>query len=547
MTKLELYNYLNTVIDKSGSLKKENVFKNHYPDFYEEYCETEFPDEIKDLPFRQKLYHFLVDDYTIPVCVVCGKPVSFLTRRLQWGYNTFCSGSCAMQDEEIKKKMCESKLRNHGSSTYNNPEKRKKTLEQKPKVVKEKPIKERVVKVKPEKVIVEKVKKEPTKKIKIPASQLIDFGVLLQEKYNETHDTFFELADIKDKFEVYLNVLGIHFKRQYKSNMYPFECSFYLTYWDMYVEMNGDETKRNVAHENHLNYVELNSDDLDKCIEMFEDYLKDMLVRWCLRNELPGNTKWCSKHPIWDCFVGDRPTPNEAWKNSEYLRKALDNMFYMIHKNDCDDFRTKHMTELLKCQMVDNEIVDGTHKLLILIQNRFTISKLAPKVTAISANTVKQIVYDSGIDISRGVYVPMSGFGGIIEGCRQWAKEQYTEVDIECYDINPRLCEWYGWKQKDMLSEHVKTDKVVICCPPFGKTYEHWKGTPKTMSDTTFEEWYKLIQEYVEAPEYIIIGPEIDKTGTGSNKGLDGSGNKRQGLFAKTSGVMRWTDDMIKK
>ena len=28
-------------------------------------------------------------------------------------------------------------------------------------------------------------------------------------------------------------------------------------------------------------------------------------------------------------------------------------------------------------------------------------------------------------------------------------------------------------------------------------------------------------------------------------KGFDSSGNKREGLFAKTTGVMLWTDEMI--
>ena len=54
------------------------------------------------------------------------------------------------------------------------------------------------------------------------------------------------------------------------------------------------------------------------------------------------------------------------------------------------------------------------------------------------------------------------------------------------------------------------------------------------MSNIDFKEWYKLIKEYVDAPTYIIIGPEINK-----NKSTCG-------LFSKKIGVMLWTDDMIK-
>jgi hypothetical protein len=210
-----------------------------------------------------------------------------------------------------------------------------------------------------------------------------------------------------------------------------------------------------------------------------------------------------------------------------------------------EKFRIKHINELLNCQMVDGKIINSTEKFLQQIQDRFTIAKIAPKVTAISGYSVKRIIDESGIDITRGVYVPMSGFSGIIDGVKLWGKEQNKEVECECYDINQRLCDWYGWKQRDMLAQKVVTDKVCICCPPFGEKYEHWKGTPREMSDIDFKEWYKLIKEYVIAPEYIIIGPEVDKTGTGSNKGLDADGKKQSGLFTKTAGIMRWTDEMV--
>jgi hypothetical protein len=130
----------------------------------------------------------------------------------------------------------------------------------------------------------------------------------------------------------------------------------------------------------------------------------------------------------------------------------------------------------------------------------------------------------------------MAGFGGIVEGCKMWGEEHNVNIDIETYDINQKFCDWYGWKQRDMLAQKIVTDKVCICCPPFGKKFEHWDGTPKEMSDISFKEWYKLIKEYVIAPEYIIIGPEI-----GSKKS-----DNTPGLFKKVVGIMLWTDEMIK-
>lgn len=91
-----------------------------------------------------------------------------------------------------------------------------------------------------------------------------------------------------------------------------------------------------------------------------------------------------------------------------------------------------------------------------------------------------------------------------------------------------------------MLAQHVKTDKTVIVCPPFGKKYEHWKGTPDEMSDISFTQWYHYIKEYIDAPQYIIIGPEIN----GKTKK---DGTRMCGLFYKKLGIQLWTDEMVKE
>ena len=105
------------------------------------------------------------------------------------------------------------------------------------------------------------------------------------------------------------------------------------------------------------------------------------------------------------------------------------------------------------------------------------------------------------------------------------------EPNIEAYDINENFCKWYGWTQRDVLAQVVHTDKVVVVCPPFGKKYEHWKGTPDEMSDIEFTDWVKLIKEHVIAPNYIFIGPE---TGEGKNK---------CGLFKRKLGISLYIEN----
>ena len=562
MEKIELFKYLQSIEDKSGGFKKPDSIKKNYPEIYDELESVEFP---KEYTFIQKLWHFLQDDYTIHRCK-CGNPVHFID--FKKGYRQYCSKNCpsvieynksTLQNAQIisRRKESREKAVNTTKKKHNgnfwSDEQLKRIQEN---IVKNRKIINEKNKAKIKECI-EEFKNLSGKGISGCSSKVeIDF-------YKYLINTFsFENVD-----------------PQYYDDQYPYSCDFFIPGLNLYIEIQGswthgkhpfnpddkkdneklnywkskdseyynnaiytwtdlDVRKRVCVRDNHLNYLEIFSNNIEDCITIFENYITEKIVDYCLTQELPGNGKWPSNHPIWDCNVGNKVSPRFAWSDRNYLEKAVKNIFYMLPKDE--KFRIRHIKELLNCQMSDNRIVYASQKLLQMIQDRFTIAKIAPKVTAISEYSVKKIIDESGIDISNGVYLPMAGFGGIYR-----AVKSYGDIDVEAYDINEKFCYWYGWKQKDMLAQKVITDKVCICCPPFGKKYEHWDGTPDEMSDIDFKEWYKLIKKYVIAPEYIIIGPEIDKTGTGSNKGVDKDGKKQSGLFTKTVGIMRWTDDMV--
>ena len=562
MKKIELFKYLQSIEDKSGGFKKPDSIKKNYPEIYDELESAEFP---KEYTFIQKLWHFLQDDYTIHRCK-CGNPVHFID--FKKGYRQYCSKTCPSVVE-------------HNKSTIQNAQvvsRRKESREKAVNTTKEKHngnfwsdeqlkrIKENIVKNR--KIINEKNKA----KIK----ECIEEFKSLSGKGISGCSSKVEI----DFYKYLINTFSFeNVDPQHYDDQYPYSCDFFIPGLNLYIEIQGswthgkhpfnpddkkdneklnywkskdseyynnaiytwtdlDVRKRVCARDNHLNYLEIFSNNIEDCITIFENYITEKIVDYCLTQGLPGNGKWPSNHPIWDCNVGNKVSPRFAWSNRNYLEKAVKNIFYMLPKDE--KFKTRHIKELLNCQMLDNRIVYASQKLLQMIQDRFTIAKIAPKVTAISEYSVKKIIDESGIDISNGVYLPMAGFGGIYR-----AVKSYGDIDVETYDINEKFCHWYGWKQRDMLAQKVVTDKVCICCPPFGKKYEHWDGTPDEMSDIDFKEWYKLIKKYVIAPEYIIIGPEIDKTGTGSNKGVDKDGKKQSGLFTKTVGIMRWTDDMV--
>ena len=120
---------------------------------------------------------------------------------------------------------------------------------------------------------------------------------------------------IEDKIKNYLIEHNIEFKQQYKSKEYPYSCDFYFPAKDLYVEIQAhwthgghpynenniedinviekwkakntkyfnnaintwtvrDVNKRNTAIQNNLNYIEIFSNNLDKCIDIIIEKLK---------------------------------------------------------------------------------------------------------------------------------------------------------------------------------------------------------------------------------------------------------------------------------
>lgn len=626
--KIDLFNYLDSGIDKSGNLKKEGGFRKHYPSFYNDYSRTIFPEEINELPFKQKLWHFLKDSYIIPKCKICGADVSFETRKGQWGYHLYCSGDCAMHDDDVKQQMFKTKELLYGDKNYNNKEKlintiSKRTKEEK-REISEKSKQTRLLKnngkyFSDESII--KIKETTFNKYGVDSfTKTQQFKDLISSQQSSIQNKQYKTKKINHSFnkskiekdlENYFIENGLNYISQYMSDEYPFACDFYFPDSNYYVEVQGNWThghhpfdskniddikilneweekskesdfyknaiyvwtnhdikKRNIAKENKLNYLEIFSCDFYTCLEQliynkvfkFKPKYKiteSQLVEWCLKNSFPGNNKWTANHPIWKCYVPGQPSPYNAWSDEKYIRKAVNNMFHTldgcINENKEESFIKRHLDAINSCVVENNKIISSDKCLLELVLARFTIAKIASKVTAISPTDCIKIFNESDIDLCKynGIYVPMAGFGGIIEGYKRWVKDN-DSIDkisnIEAYDINKSFCDWYGWEQRDMLESIIETDKVCVVCPPFGKNYEHWIDSSEDgisqdiiddMADITFIEWYDLIKKHIKAPAYIIIGPELSSNGRDVTK----SGN----LFKKRNGVQLWTDELYNK
>lgn len=252
-------------------------------------------------------------------------------------------------------------------------------------------------------------------------------------------------------------------------------------------------------------------------------------LKLCLNHSFPGTARYKPDHPVWECRVGvENMSPKEAWDDEESLKKAIKNLF-KVYQWCLDHDKYQDFTK-----RIDNAFKTSEDLIATEVLNRFTIAKIAPKVTALHWKTMLRILEEANIDLSKypGVYAPMAGFGGIIKAIKAYNKEQKLDLPIEAYDINDKFCSFYGWKKRDVLAQKIKTDKIVIVCPPFGKEYENWgQKSDKEPDDMySFKEWCDLIMEYVEAPNYIFIGP--------SEKNSEKVG-KQNGLFAKKVGI-RW-------
>ena len=297
-----------------------------------------------------------------------------------------------------------------------------------------------------------------------------------------------------------------------------------------YVVSEETKAKMSKSHTGKKKHKQIKLD-LDK-IETLFGLTNEYIINKCLKSPFPGTIKWPADNPIWNCRSAKSISPKEAWKSPKYIEKAVSNLFYIIshvQENGTEENLVKRVEKACK-----NDDIN----LLREVLNRFTIAKIAPKVTAFMPSDFERIIEESNVDVSVGIYCPMAGFGGIIEGAKQYYKKHNINAEIEAYDINKNFCDYYGWIQKDVLSDYVETDKVVFVCPPFGKNTERWEGTPDEMY-YEFEEWVKLIKEHIKAPNYIFVGPEI------GNKRTDENPNIKCGLFGKKRGIQWYPEYSI--
>ena len=225
-------------IDKSGKMFRKEYLEKYFPEILiliENFC----TENNLNLPFKQKVYHWINDLKTEAKCLTCGRPVKFKNSTI--GYHKFCSNKCIGKSEIIKDKKISNSLEKWGKEypqqNYEVKEKAKKTniekygtisamqnedIKQKSKTtclenygvespLKSKEIMERVKKTNLEKYGVENVKQNPEIEKKIKKTNLERYGVeyaMQNENIKEKSKKLY-LESIRHKYMNYYKDLNV--------------------------------------------------------------------------------------------------------------------------------------------------------------------------------------------------------------------------------------------------------------------------------------------------------------------------------------------------
>ena len=194
-----------------------------------------------------------------PLCPICGKPVNFIGKQSKM-FSKYCSNSCRAKEKENIKKWIDGQkkynIKNHGVE-YNwqrndCKEKRKQSLIEHYGTDKLYTIKE--IKEKIDKSINNKIQdiinhRNETLKEKYG---ILNVGGLtslpeIQEKINKTKrkNQSFNTSNQEDQSYLLIKEKYNDVKRQYRSELYPFNCDFYIPSLNLYIECNFHWTHNN--------------------------------------------------------------------------------------------------------------------------------------------------------------------------------------------------------------------------------------------------------------------------------------------------------------
>ena len=149
-------------------------------------------------------------------CLECGKETKFI--KFTKGYRSFCSTKCLNNNEAVSKLKKESYLKKYG---VDNP-------------AKAEPVKNKMKQTNLERYGVENVYMREDLKQKSHSKES-----KLKEYQTKKKNNTFNSSKPEKKLELELKKIFSNLETQYKSELYPFKCDFYIPSLDLYIEYNG--------------------------------------------------------------------------------------------------------------------------------------------------------------------------------------------------------------------------------------------------------------------------------------------------------------------
>lgn len=528
--------------------KKNIKYHNSWPTL-QHYINNRYNDSNT---LKETLYRILYNIEVRPVCKACGKPVEFIGKSGRL-FRDYCSNSCSANSKETTNKKKQTQLKNWGTENcydsekyqqyllktrgakfiYDLPEvkeKRKQTLIEHygtDKITSLKEIQEKISKSYIEKYGVEHPMKLLEVRNKIKNTCLIKYGVenamqsdeIKYKKYlTQKENNSFNISKSEDKSYDIIKEKFPDVIRQYQSEVYPFNCDFYIPSLDLYIECNYhwthggklfenndednlvienwksknteyynnaiytwtnlDVRKHNIANENKLNYkIFYNIDELENWLNISLDYNINIIEREIkYYNNYEGRYKFnCTMNYIIKYFQQENfyKTEKELWNNENIQIKLLNNRKKYLEK---EEFSSDELLRGFK--------ISGIH---------YGYSHFNPLI-------IKKFLKDNNVNIC---YDPCGGWGHRILGSLDIEKYIYNDLSYHtykqcinmCKSLNINNCDFYN-EDANYFCPNNEFD-AMFTCPPYYNIEEYECGIFESIEkynefiDNLFNIFYK--------------------------------------------------------
>lgn len=221
--------------------------------------------------------------------------------------------------------------------------------------------------------------------------------------------------------------------------------------------------------------------DETKIEEGIEEFLRILNVD--SKGRLANSTIKHFHKSIYDVHVRNLPSPLQAWKNKDLLRRCVENRF--IYASNLSSYS---------------------------ILNGFNVCKLAPKVSVFSASLAKYLICKY-LPSYNEIFDPFSGFSGRLLGAVS-SNKRYAGQDINEDHIKESLeivkfhnLQNASLTQKDIL-ESSGTYECLFTCAPYGNK-EDWNNL--NIIEKSCDEWIEECINRFKCKSYLFAVDETEK------------------------------------